>query len=324
MGDELVSTIIPVFNRATLLYEAVHSVLCQTYSPIEIIIVDDGSTDETPYIADKLQAQNSNIIKVLHIFNSGPGVAREAGRRAATGAYIQYLDSDDLLLPEKFTLQVAGLDGSPNHAISYCKTRYRNAAGDIVDDAWKRTGERIESLFPSMLLGRWWGTSTPLYRRSALDDIGPWSELTNEEDWEYDCRLAANGVKLHYLPEILSEERGCAANRLSESGGLDPHKLSSRAKAHEMVYIHAIAAGMASSSPEMQHFSRSLFLLSRQCGAAGLPDTSKRLFELSRKAAGTHGGMDMDYLVYRVGAKLLGWRLMGTASRYYDRFRRSY
>jgi glycosyltransferase involved in cell wall biosynthesis len=323
MGNQIVSTVIPVFNRATMLCEAVNSVLHQTYRPIEIVVVDDGSTDETPDIADDLRALEPSAISVLHIRNSGPGIAREAGIRAASGAYIQYLDSDDLLLPEKFSLQVAGLERNSACAVSYCKTRYRDAKGRVVDDAWKRTGERIESLFPSMLLGRWWGTSTPLYRRSAVDIVGPWSDLTNEEDWEYDCRLGAQGVKLHYVPQTLSEERGTAQNRLSGGSALDPSKLSSRAKAHEMVYLHAIAGGVVSSSPEMQQFSRSLFLLSRQCGAAGLVIASKRLFDLSREAADSGRRESVDYFVYGFGAKLFGWRLMGTASHYFDRVRRS-
>jgi len=324
MSEPLVSTIIPVFNRGTLLREAVHSVLHQTYRPIEIIIVDDGSTDETPDVADELRSLEPEFITVLHTRNCGPGVAREAGRRASNGGFIQYLDSDDLLLPEKFARQVAGLKHNSACAVSYCRTRYRDAKGYVVDDAWKRTGERIESLFPSMLLGRWWGTSTPLYRRSAVDGVGPWSELRNEEDWEYDCRLGAQGVKLHYVPETLSEERGIAPSRLSGGDVLDPNKLSGRARAHEMVYLHAIAAGVVSSSAEMQRFSRSLFLLSRQCGTAGLVDASKRLFALSREAAGSHGRKNMEYLVYGFGTKLFGWQLMGTASRYLDRVRTSY
>jgi glycosyltransferase involved in cell wall biosynthesis len=144
MGKELVSTIIPVFNRAGVLREAVRSVLHQTYRPIEIIIIDDGSNDETRCVIDELRTQNPIVIKSSHISNSGPGVAREVGRKTARGGYIQYLDSDDLLLPEKFTSQVAGLDNNPDCAISYCKTRYRNATGKVIDASWKRTGEHIE------------------------------------------------------------------------------------------------------------------------------------------------------------------------------------
>ena len=321
MLDGLVSTIIPVFNRPQLLREAVASVLAQTYRSIEIILIDDGSTDDTPEVVKALHQNHPGLIRALRTDNTGPGLAREAGRLIARGEYIQYLDSDDLLLSKKFALQVAGLDSNPNYAISYCKTRYRDSAGNIVDNAWKRTGEHIESLFPSMLQSRWWGTSTPMYRRSAVDSVGPWSEITNEEDWEYDCRFAAKGVKLHYVPKVLSEERGHAENRLSEGGNLEPDKLSSRARAHEMIYMHALAAGIATSSLEMQHFSRECFLLARQCGAAGLSAESRALFELARAASGIRRQKSLDFLIYGVGAAIFGWRLMGTLSSHLDRFR---
>ena len=106
--EGLVSTIIPVHNRPALLRESVASVLSQTYRPIEIIIVDDGSTDETGCEAEALAERHSEV-RTIHRENGGPGVARETGRLAARGEFIQYLDSDDLLLPTKFELQVAGL-----------------------------------------------------------------------------------------------------------------------------------------------------------------------------------------------------------------------
>ena len=106
--EGLVSTIIPVHNRPALLREAVASVLAQTYRPIEIIVVDDGSTDETGREAEAL-AEAHPEVHAIHRENGGPGAARETGRLAARGEFIQYLDSDDLLLPTKFELQVAGL-----------------------------------------------------------------------------------------------------------------------------------------------------------------------------------------------------------------------
>jgi len=78
---------------------AVASVLAQTYRPIEIIIVDDGSTDETAQVADSIALANDGVVRVVHKPNGGVGSAREAGRCAAGGEFIQYLDSDDLLLP---------------------------------------------------------------------------------------------------------------------------------------------------------------------------------------------------------------------------------
>jgi glycosyltransferase involved in cell wall biosynthesis len=306
-----------------MLREAVESVLAQTYRPIEVIIVDDGSTDETRKVADGIQRQNRDLVRVLRVANSGPGAARESGRKVVSGEYVQYLDSDDLLFPDKFKLQVDDLHRNSHCGISYCKTRYRDSAGAIVTDAWKRTGESIRSLLPSMLLNRWWATSTPLYRRSVVDAVGPWSDLTNEEDWEYDCRVGAQGIELHFVPETLLEVRGHKGDRMSDNGVSDPGKLSSRARAHEMIYAHAVSAGIDGDTPEMQHFSRELFLLSRQCGAAGLVDESERLFELSHESSRSHSRTGLDYLIYGAGARLLGWQLMGKASEYLDRIRSS-
>ena len=121
--EGLVSTIIPVHNRPALLREAVASVLAQTYRPVEIIIVDDGSTDETGREAEALAEAHSEV-RAIHRQNGGPGAARETGRLAARGEFIQYLDSDDLLLPTKFELQVAGLRQCGDCAVSYGKTRF--------------------------------------------------------------------------------------------------------------------------------------------------------------------------------------------------------
>src|SRR6185295_1184798 len=123
MIESLVSTIIPVYNRAAMLRDAVESVLAQTYRPIEIIIVDDGSIDDTGPAADALCATYAHEIRVIHKSNGGPGLAREAGRQAAQGEFIQYLDSDDLLLPEKFEKQVASLRKRPECEVAYGKTR---------------------------------------------------------------------------------------------------------------------------------------------------------------------------------------------------------
>src|SRR5262245_27889765 len=160
--EKLVSTIIPVHNRPSLLREAVASVLAQTYPSIEIIIVDDGSTDETGREAEALVESHPKV-HVIHRENGGPGAARGTGRLAARGEFIQYLDSDDLLLPNKFALQVLGLRQNDDCAVSYGKTRFYRYGDPPAEVAWKRTGERIGVMFPSFLQSRWWGTSTPLY-----------------------------------------------------------------------------------------------------------------------------------------------------------------
>ena len=109
----LVSVIIPVHNRPGVLQEAVRSALEQTYRPLEIVIVDDGSSDSTGLVADDLASAHPGVIQVIHQENGGPGVARQRGLEQSRGEYIQFLDSDDLLLPGKFAAQVSALEGQP-------------------------------------------------------------------------------------------------------------------------------------------------------------------------------------------------------------------
>jgi glycosyltransferase involved in cell wall biosynthesis len=303
-----------------LLQEAVASVLAQTYRPVEIIIVDDGSTDETGREAEALANAHSNI-RAIHRENGGPGAARETGRLAALGEFIQYLDSDDLLLPTKFELQVSGLRQYRDCAVSYGKTRFYAHSDCPTDVPWKRTGERISTMFPSFLVSRWWGTSTPLYRRNVTDLAGPWTELRNEEDWEYDCRVGRNGGRLYYCDVFVSDERALPGPRLSTASSSDPEKLRSRARAHGLILENALAARISHETLEMQHFARELFLLARQCGAGGLAEESRTLFELARQASGTERSRRIDFLLYGAGARLIGWRAMGSLSCGLDRLR---
>jgi glycosyltransferase involved in cell wall biosynthesis len=319
--DGLVTTIIPVLNRPTFLREAVASVLAQTYRPIEIIIVDDGSTDSTPAVIAELRAKYADLVRVADGLGSGPGGAREAGRRLATGEFIQYLDSDDLLSPEKFQLQVAGLRECAQCDIAYGHTLYQEVDGRPAQRPWKRTGEMITTLFPSMLAERWWGTSTPLYRRSLTDKGGAWSNLRCEEDWEYDCRLAIGGVELCYCPVWVSTTRSHTGSRLSQNGSFDAEKLADRAKAHELILGHARKGGILSEASEMRRFARELFLLSRQCGAAGLETQSRNLFFLAREASCPRDRRGLDFYIYEIAAKTVGWKVAGKLACRLDEFR---
>lgn len=148
----LVSTLIPVYNRAVLLGEAVASVLAQSYRPIEVVIIDDGSTDDTPAAIASLCARAPDIICSVRRANGGPGLARQSGLDVARGEFIQFLDSDDLLLPEKFAAQVAALRDQPQTVAAYGKTRNYVIGERPADIAFRRTGERFSTLFPSFLV----------------------------------------------------------------------------------------------------------------------------------------------------------------------------
>jgi glycosyltransferase involved in cell wall biosynthesis len=320
--EDLVSTIIPVHNRAAALREAVESVLAQNWRPIEVLIVDDGSTDDTPAVAAQLASTHPDVVRVVSRANGGPGAARETGRLAARGEFIQYLDSDDVLLPGKFKAQISALRAQPDAGAAYGITLLRDASGRRADTPHKGTGRQVDAMFPEFLVSRWWDTSTPLYRRGVIDAAGPWTTLRIEEDWEYDCRVAALGTRLAYVAQPVSETREHAADRLSQRSPFEAQRMRDRAASHELILTHARHAGIALDSPAMKHYSRELFLLARQCGAAGLAPESRRLFQLSREAAGESRSRGIDYRGYRALAAIVGWQTTGRASVWLDSLRR--
>jgi glycosyltransferase involved in cell wall biosynthesis len=323
MNTGLVSTLIPVYNRPGLLREAVASVLAQTYNKIEILIIDDGSTDETPAVCAQLRDAHPAVVEVITKANGGPGAAREAGRLRARGEFVQHLDSDDVLLPRKFEVQVAALRDHPECGAAYCYTRYYRIGEPPCEEPWKGSGETVAAMFPTFLNERWWDTPTPLYRRSVCDAAGPWSDLRLEEDWEYDCRIAALGTRLVHCKEFLVEVRDHGGQRLCRGTALDPARLAHRARSHRLIYEHARRAGIGPDSPHLQRFARALFLLARQCGAAGLSAESRALFELSRAASGPARRRGLDYLLYRAAAASLGWGGAGRLACWADRYRRN-
>ncbi|MDQ3809566.1 MAG: glycosyltransferase, partial [Chloroflexota bacterium] len=120
--EPVVSVIIPTYNRAAYLREAVASVRAQTYATWELIVVDDGSTDDTWAYLSSLREHRLRVIAQAHCGN--PASLRNVGLRAARGEYIAFLDSDDLWAPEKLETQLRDLVAHPDHRWSYSKVRF--------------------------------------------------------------------------------------------------------------------------------------------------------------------------------------------------------
>ncbi len=281
MQSGCVSTIIPVFNRPLMFCQAVESVLAQTYRPIEIIIVDDGSTDSTGARALSLAASWPSTIRVLQTSNRGPGLARETGRRVAQGEFIQYLDSDDLLSPGKFEVQVAALGKNPDCGIAYGYTRLIDENGGVLAAPYKWTGRTMPTLFPALLVDRWWSTHTPLFRRSVCDAVGAWSDMRMSEDWEYEARVGALGTRLVHCPEFLSDHRCHSGNRLTARQP-DRQTFKEMTSLIQSLYVCANRAGVSPDLDEMKHFSRWAFSMARQADSVGLHREAKRCLAISR------------------------------------------
>jgi glycosyltransferase involved in cell wall biosynthesis len=306
MQRGLVTTIIPVFNREQMILEAFDSVLHQTYRPLEIILVNDGSTDNTPAVLDRLAAENPGIVRVLHQHNTGPGLAREAGRKMARGEFIQYLDSDDWLLPRKFMLQVQALRDNPDCDIAYGISRLVSHQGQALCERSKRTGEKIDYLFPALLLDRWWHTHTPLFRRSICDAAGPWPPR-RPEDWDLEARMGALRPRLVFCNEVLSCQRDHPGQERVTRGKKEAY-LRDEAWFLPRLYRCALQAGVAPDAPEMQHFSRWSFMRARHLGALGEVATARRLYALAVQS-GT--GFSPSLRGAGLLARLLGWKAVG-------------
>lgn len=322
MELNLVTTIIPVFNRPSMLVSAVQSVLAQDYRPIEIIIADDGSTDATPSIAKQLVDKNPDLIRYVRIDNSGPGPAREAGRLIARGEFIQYLDSDDRLLPNKFTDQVRLLREHLEVDIAYGKTRLVDENGKILADPFKWTDRDYNSLYPGLLVDRWWCTHTPLYRRSLTDRIGPWCDMRWSQDWQYDSRAGGLGAVVKNCHSFVSEHVHHSGLRQTSAANWesDPIRLRNRVELLCHLWKNAENAQVPATAPERQHFARWAFYIARSCAAQGMQAETEAVLNVADASAqrgpGRRGIRAFKFVSDCVGLQLTGlsYRLLAKLS----------
>ena len=199
----LVSVIIPAYNRAWSIERCVRSILEQTYRPIECIVVDDGSTDETPEIVKRLAFGTLKGVgmKFIQKQNGGANSARNRGLMECHGEYICYLDSDDTLPPESIMVRAELLRQHPDCGFSYGRTAILNSEGQhlrTINDPWPSISDaRIASyLFTS---------SAPLIRRSLCMQIGPWREDdVHGQEHEYFSRLKFFCQKAAFTYDIVN------------------------------------------------------------------------------------------------------------------------
>ena len=293
-----------------MLQRAVNSVLEQTYRPIELIIVNDGSTDSTGELADRLAQNEPEIVRVLHIENSGPGLAREAGRLVAKGDFIQYLDSDDWLLPNKFHDQISVLDDVSEADIVYGITRLVDQEGVILKEPSKDTGVKRDFLFPALLVDRWWHTSTPIYSKRISDLAGAWPDK-RPEDWDLESRMGAHRPKLAYVNKAVScHLEHSIPGRVSQ--GRYNEYLVDEAWFLPRLYARAVDAGVSMENDEMKHFSKWAHMRSRHLAAIGEKSLAKEIFSLSLKASDNYS---FAHKVTRLFTVVIGWSAYGKLSR---------
>ena len=304
----VVSVILPVYNRPGLLVEAVDSVFAQTYRSFEIVIVDDGSTDGTPEVAQSLAHRHPDVVRYVRRENGGSAAAMNTGLRHATGEFIQFLDSDDLVLREKFAKQVEGLRTNPECGISYCQAREYELGGAWSGLPARQTGTTFTHLFPALLSGRIWPSPAPLFRRTVVDAIGLYRSDPFQCDWEFESRAGALGVRLHHCREFLADTRGVHRLEGRAKGRAGRANLPGLAEVHELILARAREAGMSAAT--VAEFVSRLFRVARQCASVGLEPEARRCLDLGLGAASSPVTRGILRL-YGAGSDTFGWERVG-------------
>ncbi len=216
-GDQgLVSVVIPTYNRSRLLVEALDSVAIQTYRPIEILVVDDGSTDGTEaHVRSWIREQADDpclTVEYICQKNQGPSAARNRGLLHSQGEYIQFLDSDDQLHPERLSVHVEALEQLSESGLVFSDSiPMPDSVPSVEPEGAKQT--RFLTCLKNIPNAAWRCT----YNRSVCVQAGPWNEdLPLWEDWEYSVRMASLRIPAIHLRCPLHFRRRGEGSQLSD------------------------------------------------------------------------------------------------------------
>lgn len=224
MAWPLASVIIPAFNAERFLAKAVDSALGQTYPNVEVVVVDDGSSDGT---RDMLEgyARRDGRVRFFTQENGGVGAARNRAIAEARGEFIAPLDADDFWYPEKLEKQVRVLsERREEWGMSYCWSKSVNEKGEATEPLmhWPMEGDIFEALIYRNIIGN---ASVPLFRASALRKVGGYRTRAEQhgaqgcEDWDLTVRVAKDYM-VAAVPEYLCAYRQVAGTMSSNYAGM--------------------------------------------------------------------------------------------------------
>lgn len=203
-SDPEVSVVMSAYNSAEYLRETMDSVLTETRVALEFIIVNDGSTDESPAILDEYARRDSRV-RIIHQENQGLTAALIRGCAAARGAYIARQDAGDVSMPGRLSKQLACITSSPDASLVSCGTRFVGPANEFLYDVTRNprgATERLLSLDPAVIEGPSSHPST-MFPRTAYENVGGYrSAFYFGQDLDLWIRLAEHGEHV-VLPEVL-------------------------------------------------------------------------------------------------------------------------
>ncbi|WP_052446513.1 glycosyltransferase [Geoalkalibacter ferrihydriticus] len=197
-----VSIVIPTFNNEEYILDALESVINQSYKNIEIVVVDDGSTDGTQYALEKYK----NKIKYIYQKNRGVSAARNKGISVSTGDFICFLDSDDIFEKNKIEKQLKIHKENEQLCVSYTDMAIFNGGKNFEKSYHKKNNMNCQSgfIFKNVVLGNIISTITVMIKREVFNNVGLFDESLNiGEDYDMWLRIASQ-YEVGYVPEVLS------------------------------------------------------------------------------------------------------------------------
>ena len=210
----LVSVVMPVFNGARYLGAAIQSLLEQTLAEFELIVVDDGSTDETPAIVERFLRQDQRLRFFRSPRNLGISLTLNRGLAVARGIFIARMDADDVALPHRLARQVSFLEEHPEIALVGTAMRYIDENGTVIGTAncvtgWEKIQKIVHLRSPA-------AHPTWMFRRSLLSTLGGYRNNPPAEDYDFVLRLITNGGRIDNIPDVSLLHRIAEGNTVSE------------------------------------------------------------------------------------------------------------
>ncbi len=219
----LVSILIPAYNAERWIAYTLQSAVAQTWKRKEIIVVNDGSTDRTEEVAQRFAPSGVTVVSTE---NQGAATARNRAFDLSHGDYIQWLDADDVLAPDKIERQLAALRGADSKRVllssPWAPFYYRTRSAPVVRNSLCQDLAPVEWLLRKMGENLHMQTATWLTSRELAEAAGPWdTRLVSDDDGEYFCRVLLASEGTRFVPNARVLYRAVASNRLSYIGASD-------------------------------------------------------------------------------------------------------
>ena len=222
MSSPRFTIVIPAFNAARTIGSSIRSVLQQTEQDFEVVVVDDGSTDDTVECARSFATDPR--VRVISQHNKGPSAARNAGVAAARGLYVSMLDADDLWLPEYLEVMGGALDANPDAPFAYTDAWVLDDGTGRIRRASAMFYQRPPRTLPDarafflLLVERNFVYTSVTVRRSILDEVGTYDEdLSTGEDWDLWLRIAGRGRRPVRPPGLLAIHRNHPSSLVNDT-----------------------------------------------------------------------------------------------------------